>query len=379
MKILIDARLYGPENTGNGRYTMNLVEELAKLDKSNHYIIFLRKKYFDSLGLPENWIKVLTDFKHYGFTEQFRLPFLIRKYKPDLVHFPHLNVPILYFGKYIVTIHDIIMHKFKGGAATTRPFPIHQIWRMGYHLSFLKAVYGSEKIIVPSNAVKSELMIYYKLKGRKINVVHEGFDAKIAKGEVPKFTEPYFLYVGNAYPHKNLENLVKAMVLLNNESAQRANLLISSSRNVFTQRLKDIIFKLNGGKFVKLLGFVPDNELGSLYRNSIGFTFASLSEGFGLTGLEAINSGTLLLASNIPVFKEVFEKNAIYFDPLSVYSITEAMQEAWRMGQRERTDWISNAQEFAKRYFWAKMAKETLDIYEKAFKKEGGNSLRQGK
>jgi glycosyltransferase involved in cell wall biosynthesis len=367
--------MFGPENTGNGRYTMNLVEELAKTDNGNDYVILLRKNYFDSLKLPKNWTKVLADFRHYTFTEQFKLPFLIYKHKPDLVHFPHLNVPILYFGKYVVTIHDIIMHKFTGGSATTRPFPIYQIWRLGYHISFLKAVYGSIKIIVPSNAVKDELSDYYKLRNNKIKVVYEGFDGKITKGGDNKHAKPYFLYVGNAYPHKNLENLVKAVVLLNKESVQRANLLISSSRNIFTQRLNDLITSLNAQKYVKLLGFVPDSELGSLYKNAVGFTFASRSEGFGLTGLEAISSGTLLLASAIPVLEEVFEDNAIYFDPLDAPSIASAMQKTLEMNPEERKKRITTAQEFAKRYSWAKMAKQTLEIYET----ESRNSLRSGK
>ncbi len=173
MKILIDARLYGPENTGNGRYIMNLINELAKLDAKNSYIIFLRKKYFNELSLPSNWTKVLADFKHYSFEEQFKLPFLIAKYKPNIVHFPHLNVPILYFGKYIVTIHDLIMHKFTGGSATTRKFPVYQIWRLGYHISFIKAVYGSVKIIVPSNTVKDEVVNYYKIDPKKVGVTYE--------------------------------------------------------------------------------------------------------------------------------------------------------------------------------------------------------------
>lgn len=376
MRILIDARLYGPENTGNGRYTMNLVEELSKKDKNDSYIILLRKKYFDELKLPDNWKKVLADFRHYTFTEQFKLPFLINKYKPDLVHFPHLNVPILYFGKYIVTIHDIIMHKFKGGAATTRPFPLFQIWRIGYHISFLKAVYGSEKIIVPSNAVKKELMSYYnKLKDSKVNVIYEGFDEKISSTHKKFSDDLYFVYVGNAYPHKNLTKLVEAVILLNNKSDHRIKLLISSSRNVFTQRLNDLILKLKGDNFVKLLGFVPDSELGSLYKNSVGFTFASLSEGFGLTGLEAISSGTLLLASDIPVLKEVFKDNAVYFDPVDPSSIAQAMNRVLEMDFEERKERITRAQEFAKRYSWAKMAKETLNLYEEA----GRNSLRSCK
>jgi glycosyltransferase involved in cell wall biosynthesis len=173
MRILIDARLYGPENTGNGRYTMNLLENLIKLDVENDYVIFLRKANFDKLIVPKKWQKVMADFKHYSFEEQFRLPFLISKYKPDVVHFPHFNVPILYFGKYIVTIHDLIMHKFTDGSATTRKFPIYHIWRLGYHIAFIKAVYGSSKIIVPSNSVKVELVDYYKINPNKVEVTYE--------------------------------------------------------------------------------------------------------------------------------------------------------------------------------------------------------------
>lgn len=173
MKILIDARLYGPKNTGNGRYTMNLIDELAKIDSKNIYYILVRKDNFNLIKLPENFHIVLADFNHYSFEEQFKLPFVILKYKPDIVHFPHFNVPLLYFGKYIVTIHDLIMHNFTGGEATTRKFPLYQIWRLGYYIAFAKAVYGSTKIIVPSNTVKKELVNYYKINEKKVEVTYE--------------------------------------------------------------------------------------------------------------------------------------------------------------------------------------------------------------
>ena len=63
MKILIDARLWGPKNTGNGRYTKELIENLAKIDLKNNYIILLRKDNFDKVILPNNFQKVLADFK----------------------------------------------------------------------------------------------------------------------------------------------------------------------------------------------------------------------------------------------------------------------------------------------------------------------------
>lgn len=174
MKILIDGRLYGLENAGLGRYLINLITELSKQDESNQYIVLLRKKYFDSLELPSNWEKVLADFHHYSFTEQIRLPQIINSIKPDICHFPHFNVPIFYHGKYIVTIHDMLMHNQKGFEATTlNPFG-YLIKRLGYKFVFKRAVENSCKIIVPSNSVKKELLEYFKIKLEKVEVIYEG-------------------------------------------------------------------------------------------------------------------------------------------------------------------------------------------------------------
>jgi glycosyltransferase involved in cell wall biosynthesis len=134
--------------------------------------------------------------------------------------------------------------------------------------------------------------------------------------------------------------------------------------------------ELKAKDLVRFLGLVPDNQLGSLYKNSLGFAFPSLSEGFGLPGLEAMNAGTLLLASEIPVFKEIYGKNAIYFNPLDFSSIERSMRNVVEMEEPKRKNLIAEGQKFAKQYSWAKMAKETLKIYESTFKKENSNSLR---
>ncbi len=180
MIIVIDARLYGPKDTGIGRYTQKLVENLVKVENKrslslrNKYLILLRKSDYESLNFPNNWTKVLADFKHYTFEEQFKMPILLMKHKADIVHFPHFNVPILFFGKYIVTIHDLIMHKFTDGTATTRKFPIYQIWRIGYHIAFAKAVFGSVKVIVPAYSIKNDVVNYYRLNPKKVEVTYEG-------------------------------------------------------------------------------------------------------------------------------------------------------------------------------------------------------------
>lgn len=174
MKIVIDARLYGLENAGLGRYTINLINELQKIDTANEYFILLRKKYFDQLNFGCNWKKVLVDIKHYSLDEQIKLSGIIYKLKPDLVHFLHFNVPYFYRGKYVVTIHDLLMHKQKGLEATTLTPSRYFLKRLGYKYIFGNAVKKALKVIVPSQAVKDEVCYYYKLNCEKVIVTYEG-------------------------------------------------------------------------------------------------------------------------------------------------------------------------------------------------------------
>ncbi|OGM08290.1 hypothetical protein A2W13_02465 [Candidatus Woesebacteria bacterium RBG_16_36_11] len=372
MKIVIDARLYGLENAGLGRYVINLVKEIAEIDKKNNYVIFLRKKYFNELKLPENWKKVLTDFRHYSFLEQILLPFYIYKEKPDMVHFPHFNVPIFYFGDYIVTIHDLLMHSFKGIEVTTRNKCFYLLKRLGYKIVFGVAVKRSKKILVPSNVVKNELADCYKLHSNKVDVTYEGLDEEFVDSNLKEdkvleefnIEKPYLIYVGNAYPHKNLDKAIEAVKVFNNDEKKNLTFAIVSSRNIFVQRLKEKVDKTNSDSFIKILGFIPDNKLGVVYKNSLAFIYPSLSEGFGLQGLEAIASGTLVLASDIPVFKEIYNGHVLYFDPLRVDSIKDAINKAFVIDVEQRKRIIAEGKSFIKRYSWDKMARETLSVYE---------------
>lgn len=173
MRIAIDARLYGPKNTGNGRYTANLIESLSKQDSKNVYFVLLRREPYNLINLPKNFNKILADFGHYSILEQIKMPFLLARLRPDLVHFTHFNVPIFYFGRFVVTIHDLIMHKFWGWETTTAN-PIKYIFfRIGYYIAFAKAVYFSKRIICPSEAVKKDIVSFYKVDPKKIDVIYE--------------------------------------------------------------------------------------------------------------------------------------------------------------------------------------------------------------
>ena len=178
----------------------------------------------------------------------------------------------------------------------------------------------------------------------------------------------YFLYVGNAYPHKNLERLIQTVVLLNKEVKDDIGLVIVSARNVFVKRLEAVVCRLSADSWVRILGFVPDEKLTVLYRGAAAFVSPSLSEGFGLPGLEAMKAGTLVLASDIPVFKEVYKENAIYFNPFDLVAIKDAMKAVLQVDPAQRARLIAKSQVFIKRYSWSKMAEETLQVYSAAYR-----------
>ena len=112
--IVIDARLYGPKHTGLGRYTKNLLVSLKDLPDFKKYrftlIVYPELLSEVSRDLTDSYNYVTTSLKHYSLWEQIFLPVLLAKLKPDLVHFTHLDKPILYFGKSVVTVHDLIRH-----------------------------------------------------------------------------------------------------------------------------------------------------------------------------------------------------------------------------------------------------------------------------
>jgi glycosyltransferase involved in cell wall biosynthesis len=372
MKVLIDARLYGLENAGLGRYTMNLVEEFQKIDKEGKYVLLLRKNYYESLKLGKNWEKVLADFRHYSAKEQALLPGIIRKQDPDLVHFPHFNVPLFFNGEFVVTIHDLLMHKFKGKEATTLPAPVYGIKRLGYKAVFGNAVKKAKRIIVPSKAVKKEVLKEYGVEQDKVVVTYEGVDEKIVSKNPKKTLEKYavegkyFIYVGNAYPHKNIERLIEATFQVNKAEKEKIKLILVSSRDVFVKRLKRKIKEMHAQDCVKVIGFVSDEELGALIESSVAFVYPSLSEGFGLQGLEAMKMETLLVCSNILVFKEVYSDNAIYFNPHDFSAIAQAMSQALSISGEKREKMIKKAKKHANKFSWKKMAQRTLKVYKEA-------------
>lgn len=363
MRIVIDARMYGLEHTGIGRYTINLVSEILKIDPQNEYFILLKEPYYSSLKLPKNAQKVYSPYNHYSLDEQIRLPFQIESLNPDFVHFLHLNIPIMYSKPFIVTIHDLtILSQNK----EKELLPLHKYIAKKIFFAAVAnhSAHKSKYIITPSEFVKNDLVNKYKINPKKIFPIYEGLEefSHIKSSNIKNDFENYFLYVGNAFPHKNLENLLLALKVINLRR-ENVRLVIVTKKNKFLDYLKNIISKLQLAKYVDIKSNISDSELISLYKNSKGFVFPSKNEGFGLPGLEALGLGTILCASDIPVFREIYKDNAIYFDPNSQESIANSLSKVLNLSEDKRKQYIKHGLKHAMSFSWEITAEKTVELY----------------
>jgi len=382
MKILIDGRMYGTAYTGIGRYIKNLVDELQKIDTENQYYLLLRSDIFRSLSLANNWEKIEADYRHYSFKEQLLLPGIIHRINPDIVHFPHFNVPLITNKKFLVTIHDVTMHKKVGKNATTLPTAFYAIKRFAYHLDFTVAVRRASKIITPTEYVKKDILERFAIDEEKIIRIYEGLDNLVKQDSsktsiyTSKFSKlknkRYFVYVGNAYPHKNVSRLVEALAYLLDDSDFDAHLVLVVKNNSFRKNLIKDMGKFKLQKNVHFFESLLDDELGYLYSHAEGFLYPSLEEGFGLQGLEAIANNTLLAVSDIPVFKEVYSDYAIYFNPLDFSSIQSSMFNILNMKKSARKDLLKYQKQALEKYSVEKMAKYTLKVYNSVYESSAG-------
>ena len=376
MRIGIDARFYGPIGKGLGRYTQKLIENLEQIDDTNKYFIFLRKDNFEEYKLKaKNFRKVLADYRWYSWEEQVKFPRLLKKHKLDLVHFPHFNVPIFYFGRFIVTIHDLILIHFPTTRSSTLGPFFYWLKFLGYKIVIKAAILRSSRIIAVSKFTKKDILkVYPQVPEEKITVTYEACDdfcmlsPRKDKEILKKYSiiKPYIVYVGNVYPHKNPERLALAIKKIKKDGG-KLNLVYVGGEDYFYRRLKDFV-KENKIKNISFTGFVPDHELDVIFHNALAYVRPSLYEGFELPPLEAMAKGVPVISSDHECALEILGDSVYYFDPHDPDKIAEAIKKVAE-DENLRKDLAKKGYQRVQKFSWRKMAKATLELYESAGKK----------
>ncbi|MFH1668274.1 MAG: glycosyltransferase family 1 protein [Candidatus Komeilibacteria bacterium] len=369
MRIGIDARMYGPQARGLGRYVQKLVDNLTLVDQTNEYYIYLSPANWDAFQTDKpNFFKVLVRSHWYSLAEQLTFPIILFRSKLDLMHFPHFNVPLLYRKKFMVTIHDLIVSHYPDSRATTLPKWLYKLKLMAYHLVINGAIIRSAKIIAVSNFTRQDIERFYPQVADKIEVTHEGFEVEHQYSQQADLTKyrinkPYLLCVGAAYPHKNLYRLLQAWKLTQIELVNRYQLVMVGQHDFFYNRLIDEATEQKLLKNVIFTDYVKDNELPALYKYSLAYVFPSYLEGFGLPAIEAQSYGTPVLAANNSSLPEVLGNSALYFDPFDINDISHVLVKIIKNTEL-RDKLVGLGYQNCQQFSWQEMALKVRAIYE---------------
>jgi glycosyltransferase involved in cell wall biosynthesis len=375
-RIGIDARLYGPSGKGLGRYIQEITDRVVNLDQENQYIIFLSPQSVGDCQINQkNVEKVVMAERWYTLAEQLAWPRLIRRHQLDLLHVPHFNAPLICSCRLVITIHDLILTKFPSRRASTLSPILYWLKNLAYRLVISRAVKQAEVVLTVSEFTKRDIIEQLAVPAAKIVVTYNGvadFSNRRSDKNLPdkqvllsyNIKQPYLLYVGNAYPHKNLEWLIRLFKIWS-VTHQDFSLVLVGGHDYFYQRLAKLVANLWNSQTnapVILPGFVPDEQLAVLYRSAALYIFPSRYEGFGLPALEAMSYGCPVVSSNSSCLPEILGQAAVYFTDNQIDSAIMAIDQLLN-NPSQRQQIVQQGFEQIKLYSWETCAEQTLAIY----------------
>jgi len=358
-RIGIDARLL--YQTGIGTYTRNLLYYLDKLPIKNlEFYIYLLSG--DELNINNDKFKTrFTNCRWHSVDEQISFLNQLKSDNLNLMHFTYFSFPFLYQHPFIATIHDLTPLIFKTGKASTKNALFYQFKYQIFKFILSRQVSQSVRIITPSQAVKKQIVDNYgQAVAEKIYPVHEGIDYALMNCEQnhdlrSRFSNNFIIYVGNFYPHKNIETLIKAYAQIKTD----IKLILLGPNDYFSKSIRQLIEKLNLQDKVIQFSSSKKADLVFFYKNALVLIHPSLSEGFGLPIVDAMYFGLPIIASDIPVFKEIIGQNYNSFDPYSIEDISKKIRQFLDKADFKKINYSARLENLS----FKKMAEQTRDLY----------------
>ncbi len=326
MRIGIDARKL--HDFGIGTYIRNLLRHLARMDDHTEYIVVCRPDDREALSaLGENFRAVPETAGNYSVAEQVKIPLVLRREGVTLFHAPHYVLPPLIRCRSVVTIHDCIHLMFPQYLSR---------FAFGYaRASIGLAAKRATRVLTVSESSKRDILRFVDTQPEKIDVIYNAYDEAFAidpaEEDVVRVRErfqlqdEFVLYAGNVKPHKNLERLIEAFHIVRKRGLDHLKLVMIGDEISKYTALRRAVHRHQLHKYVRFLGYLPEETLAVMYRLAGVFVFPSLYEGFGLPPLEAMASGTPVVTSNVSSLPEVAGDAAVLVDPYDPRAIADGI------------------------------------------------------
>ncbi|HYV33526.1 MAG TPA: glycosyltransferase family 1 protein [Candidatus Limnocylindria bacterium] len=359
MTIAIEAeRANNPVKTGVEHYAKQLILNLAKIDRVNFYILYLRTQ-------PENWfLELPSNFKIKVmpfplFWTQLRISWEMLLHPVDVLFIPASALPLVHPKKSFVTIHDIAW----------KLYPDSFTWFMRNFLDWSTgfAVKRAAGIIAVSQSTKKDLVKFYGVAESKVSVVHHGYESSqpsSASSQLPTILpERYVLFLSTLQPRKNLEGLIDAFKQLKKENPELSQKLVVVGKPGWM--FMRIMEKINSNKDnVIYLNHLKDAARLEVLRKADLLVLPSFYEGFGMQVLEAFAFNVPVATSNISSLPEVAGDAAIYFNPYEPTEIKNSIK-AVLLDKSLAERLKENGKKRLANFSWEKCARETLEILTK--------------
>jgi alpha-1,3-rhamnosyl/mannosyltransferase len=285
--------------------------------------------------------------------------------KFDLYHETNY-IPMRFNGPTVLTVFDLSFYLFP------ETHPSERIRYMDRY--FYSRLHRASHYITISEAIKQEMVKYLSLSPEKITVTPLGVDnhfkpivSHLLNETLSRYgLKPgsYVLYLGTLEPRKNITTLLRAYAALSSRLRERYPLVLAGGVGWLMEGLDVEIEKLGIRSTTIKIGYVPREDLPSLYSGAVVFVYPSLYEGFGLPPLEAMASGTPVITSNVSSLPEVVGDAGVQLHPGDVNRLSEEIESFLDDDQR-RSFFRQKGLERAKQFTWEKCAAMTLDVYDR--------------
>jgi len=278
------------------------------------------------------------------------------------VHFGMVQQPVLYRGRVVTTMHDLITLRFKNPSKNPFIYTFKQAVYKGVNKHALRK---SKRVIAISEYTKKDLLALTPVAPDKIKVIYESAD-KITEAAKPVEApggKRFIMYVGRPTPHKNLGFLINVFKQL--QAGDPDLYLVLAGKKDSLYAAHEARVKQEGIPNVLFTGFITDGELRWLYEHTACYVFPSLYEGFGLPGLEAMVHGAPVASSNATCLPEILGTAAHYFDPTDASGAAGVIHDVL-YNKAVAKSLITKGQKQMDKYSWDKTARETLEVYAEA-------------
>lgn len=301
MRIAIDLLIAEKEPGGMLFATRALLAGLANIDKENEYIVITSQpkayKDLDWASSIRFYPVKLRTWRGILIQHQLKLPDILKKLKPDVLHVPAFAAPIGWHGPLVLTVHDLAFLKV--------PQQSSLYARLYWQYMLRESVQRAQQIIAISEQTRQELLSYWSVDPQRIQVIHNALRPSLYQEAVlpddlahmhQRFGNRYLLHMGRIMPRKNVKVLIAAFEQLAARFADLHLVLAGGTGYASSAELQQIEASLYRER-IHLAGWVEEEQVRTLYAGAEMLVFPSMHEGFGLPMLEAMACGIPVVAS----------------------------------------------------------------------------------